>query len=54
MSISHRSGVRRPERLISLKRLFRIEIGKYIQFLAEHCKDYQLYQEIVQIKVVEN
>ncbi len=30
------------------------ERGKWIHLRAQHCQNYQLYQKIVQIKVIEN
>ncbi len=54
MSISYRSEARGLERLIRLKILYCTEIGKQIHFLAKRCKNYQLHQKFIQIKVVEN
>ncbi len=53
MSISSRSGAMELERLM-FQILYCTEIGKGIQFRAECCENYPLYQKIVQIKVVQN
>ncbi len=54
MSISPKSGASWLERLPFLKYYNVLKWESVVHFLAECCQNYQLYQTVVEIKVVEN